>query len=126
MSDTNVKFIDLDAMAAPVLKRVRLNGVEHDIAELNIGNFNRAIELQTRLDELFVEGEEANPMDSLKAYADLILISIPSMTYEEITKLNLPQWQGLVEFITTSGLQGAPDEGDGEELGKSQEETVAE
>ena len=119
----DVNFINLDEMAKPVNKRVRVFNEDHELVELTIGNFGKAIELQKRLNDVFEAGENFDPAVGLDTYVDLIKITIPTLTEDQIRSLNLAQWMGLVEFITTLGFEDAPDEVESPEMGKSEEAT---
>lgn len=121
MSEREVKFLDLDALAPKEVVRIKLNNKEHEMKEMSVEDFVWATkEAEMR------EGDENDPAKMLDMMLDILTRQFPSVTRDEFKAMGFNKLSALLDFtrsLATDGSEAAIAEAAAEGKVKMTEET---
>ncbi|AZB89744.1 hypothetical protein DKE39_019250 (plasmid) [Acinetobacter baumannii] len=93
-----MKLLNLDPLVKSVEKRVVVvNGKNHEIRTLNVEQFLQIVDESKSIVERAEKGE-FTLADEVRLTRKVVGLAIPTMTEEEINKLDVSQIQAIAEF----------------------------
>ncbi|HHQ1841605.1 hypothetical protein [Acinetobacter baumannii] len=101
-----MKLLNLDPLVKSVKKRVVVvNGKNHEIRTLNVEQFLQIVDESKSIVERAEKGE-FTLADEVRLTRKVVGLAIPTMTEEEINKLDVSQIQAIAEFAKGNDVEG--------------------
>ena len=102
MSNQDVKFLDLDALAPKEVFRIKLNGKEHEMKQMTVEDFVWATkEAEARQDE------DGDPAAMLRMMIDVLQRQFPSIDKEEFKELGFDKLAAILDFTRQVAEEGS-------------------
>lgn len=88
-----MKMLNLEKLAQ-VTKKLRLDGVDHDVLDVTVGTF-----IKTVTEAAAMAAEEYSPLREMELTVEMILKSVPTIDRTAIEKMSIDQLRAIAEFI---------------------------
>lgn len=102
MSNQEVKFLDLDALAPKEVVRIKLNGKEHEMKQMTVEDFIWASkEADAR------EKDENDPGQMIDMMIEVLARQFPSVTKEDFRSMGFNKLAALLDFTRKLASEGS-------------------
>jgi hypothetical protein len=110
-------IIDFDAIIAPVLPSIKVDGKTHKMGEPTVETFLRNMKLIEKL------GDNPSPVEEMEAGIEMILSAFPTLTRAQMNKWTLARIQALVDLARSSAGETVTENADEAASGNDQPAT---
>jgi len=101
MSEKEVKFLDLDALAPKEVFKIKLNGKEHEMKQMTVEDFVWASK------EAEERGNASDPLTMVGTMIDVLQRQFPTIDKEEFKKLGFDKLAAILDFTRKVAEEGA-------------------
>lgn len=93
------KILNLDEVSPQAEKVIKLNGKEHLLAPITVGEFIRVTREAEAIDAKQVKGKPQKISEQFEYFIQTITRSFPTITEEELKDMDLSKLKYIVDFI---------------------------
>src|SRR5210317_2563167 len=102
MSEKQVKFLDLDALATKEIIRIKLNGKDHEMKQMTVEDFVWATkEAEIR------DGDETDPSKMINMMIEVLGRQFPTIEDQEFRSMGFDKLAALLDFTRKIASEGS-------------------
>lgn len=98
------KFLNLDEIATEEKVTIKVDGANHELKEMSVGDFAWA---QKQIQQLEKAGPDGDPTAVFDQLVDIVSRQFPTLGREGANKLTMSQLNALMKFIQDFSMNGA-------------------